>query len=250
MTTSTESASQARDHSRLRSAAKIVIFDIAGPLVAYQLLRSEGLSAVSALILSGVLPGFAVLGALIRRRRLDAVGILVLAGIAVGSILGLVSGSARLMLMEGSVPTAVFGLLCLGSLRTSRPLMFRFALEFMGADSPRGREFGSLWQYAGFRNLFRLFTLVWGVTYLAEAAARIVIVETTSTGTALAISKVMPYAVAGLLSGWMVLQGRHARRQGERLAAEAAEAEAEAAAAAAAAATAATPARALSAAAR
>src|SRR5579862_6909067 len=107
MTTSTESASQARDHSRLRSAAKIVIFDIAGPLVAYQLLRSEGLSAVSALILSGVLPGFAVLGGLVRRRRLDAVGILVLAGIAIGSILGLVSGSARLMLMEGSVPTAV-----------------------------------------------------------------------------------------------------------------------------------------------
>ena len=229
MTTSTQSSAPTRDRSRLWSVAKIAVFDIVGPLVAYQMLRSAGLSSVSALVLSGVLPGVAVLGGLIRKRRLDAVGVLVLAGIAVGSVLGLVSGNARLVLVEGSVPTAVFGLLCLASLRSRRPLIFRFALEFMGPDTPRGREFDGLWRYDGFRHVFWLFTLVWGVTYLAEAAARVVIVETTSTGTALLISKVMPYAVAGLLTAWMVLYGRHARRQGERLAAEAeAEAEAEA----------------------
>ena len=226
MTTSTQSTAPARNRSRLWSAAKIVVFDIAGPLVAYQLLRSAGLSAVSALVLSGVLPGIAVLGGLIRHRRLDAVGALVLAGIAVGTALGLLSGDARLVLVEGSVPTAVFGLLCLASLRSRRPLIFRFAHEFMGADTPRGREFDSLWQYPGFRHVFWLFTVVWGVAYLAEAAARIVIVETTSTGTALAVSKVMPYAVAGVLVAWMFLYGRHARRQGERLAAQAAAAQA------------------------
>ena len=221
MTTSTQSTAPTRDRRRLWSAAKIVVFDIAGPLVAYQMLHSAGLSSVSALVLSGVLPGIAVLGGLIRHRRLDAVGALVLAGIAVGTILGLVSGDARLVLIEGSVPTAVFGLLCLVSLRSRRPLIFRFALEFMGADTPRGRDFDGLWQYPGFRHAFWLFTVVWGVAYLAEAAARIVIVETTSTGTALAVSKVMPYAVGGVLALWMFLYARHARRQGERLAAEA-----------------------------
>jgi hypothetical protein len=59
------------------------------------------------------------------------------------------------------------------------------------------------------------------VAYLAEAAARIVIVETTSTGTALTVSKIMPYAVGAVLAGWMTLYGRHARRQGERQAAAA-----------------------------
>jgi hypothetical protein len=229
MTTSTQSP--VRDRSRLWSAAKIVVFDIAGPLVAYQMLRSAGLSSVSALILSGVLPGVAVLGGVIRHRHLDVVGVLVLAGIAVGTILGLVSGNARLVLVEGSVPTAVFGLLCLASLRSRRPLIFRFALEFMGADTPRGRDFDSLWQYYGFRHAFWLFTVVWGVVYLAEAAARIVIVETTSTGTALAVSKVMPYAVGGILAAWMFLYGRHARRQGEPFAAAAAQAAAPTAAA-------------------
>lgn len=219
MTTTTQSAIPVRDRSRLWSAAKIVIFDIAGPLAAYQLLRSDGFSSVSALVLSGVLPGVAVLGGLIRRRRLDAVGALVLAGIAVGTVLGLVSGNARLVLLEGSVPTAVFGLLCLVSLRSPRPLIFRFAHEFMGPDTPRGRDFDRLWQYPGFRHVFWLFTVVWGVTYLAEAAGRVVIVETMSTGAALGISKVMPYAVAGALTLWMFLYGRRARRQGERLAA-------------------------------
>ena len=219
MTSSTQSTAPIRDRSGLRSAAKIVIFDIAGPLVAYWMLRSAGLSSVSALVLSGVLPGLAVLGGLIRHRRLDAVGVLVLAGIAVGTVLGLLSGNARLVLVEGSVPTAMFGLLCLGSLWSRRPLIFRFALQFMGADTPRGRDFDGRWRYPGFRHAFRLFTVVWGVAYLAEAAARIVIVETTSTGTALAVSKVMPYAVSAVLAVWMVIYGRRARREGERLAA-------------------------------
>jgi hypothetical protein len=222
MMTSTQSTAPARDRSRVRSAAKIVIVDVAGPLVAYQMLHSAGLSSVSALVLSGVLPGVAVLGGLIRHRRLDAVGALVLAGIAVGAVLGLVSGNPRLVLMEGSVPTAVFGLLCLASLQSRRPLIFRFALEFMGADTPRGRDFDGLWRYPGFRHAFWLFTVVWGVTYLAEAAGRVVIVETTSTGTALAVSKVLPYAVGGILAAWMFLYGRQARHQGERLAAAAA----------------------------
>ena len=221
MKTSDQQAAPVRDRNRLQSAAKIVVFDIAGPLVAYSLLRSAGLSSVSALVLSGAFPALGIVAGLVRNRRVDTIGVLVLAGIAVGTVLGLVSGNARLVLVEGSVPTAVFGLLCLGSLWSRRPLIFRFALEFMGADTPRGRDFGGLWRYPGFRHAFRLFTVVWGVAYLAEAAARVVIVETTSTATALTVSKVMPYAVGAVLAAWMFGYGRRARREGERLAAEA-----------------------------
>jgi hypothetical protein len=63
-----------------------------------------------------------------------------------------------------------------------------------------------------------VITAVWGIAYLAEAAARIVIVETTSTGTALGISKTMPFAVAALLVGWMGIYGGRAKRRGERAA--------------------------------
>ena len=217
------------NRNRFLDLAMIAVFDIAGPLVAYSLLRSAGQSAVTALVLSGVFPALGVIVGLIRNRRADTIGILVLAGIAVGTILGLISGNPRIVLVEGSVPTAVFGLLCLGSLWARRPLIYRFAFEFIGADTPKGRDFASLWQYPGFRHAFRLYTIVWGVAYLAEAAARVIVVETASTGTALTVSKVMPYAVGAAIVAWMIAYGRHARREGERLAAAEAQAKAQAA---------------------
>ncbi|MGD0699153.1 MAG: VC0807 family protein [Trebonia sp.] len=210
------------DSSRLRSVAKIAVLDIAGPLVAYNLLRSNGFSTVSALVLSGVFPAVGVIIGIIRQRRVDAVGALVLAGIAVGAILGLVSHNPKLVLDEGSVGTGVFGLLCLGSLARPEPLMYRLAMEFIGPDSRQGREFTDLWQYKEFRHVFRVVTAVWGITYLAEAAARIVIVANTSTGTAFATSKVMPYVVTAALIVWNVGYGRLQKRRGEALAAAAA----------------------------
>jgi hypothetical protein len=220
-----------RGPGRLTYLAMIAAFDIGGPLAAYSLLRSAGLSPVRALVLSGVFPALGVAVTFARTRRLDAIGGLVLVGIAVGTILGLATGSARLVLVEGSVPTAVFGLVCLGSLWSSRPLIFRFALEFMGAETAKGRDFDGRWQYEGFRHAFRLITVVWGVGYLAEAAARVVIAETVSTGGALASSKVLPFAVAGVLAAWTWAYGQSARRRGERMGAEAAAAEQAAAAA-------------------
>ncbi len=139
------------DTRRLRSVVMIAVFDIVGPLVAYSLLRSAGFSAVTALVLSGVFPAAGVIIGIIQHHRVDALGVLVLAGIAVGAILGLVSHNTKLVLDEGSVPTAVLGLICLGSLATPKPLMYRLALEFIGPDTRQGREFTDLWQYEGFR---------------------------------------------------------------------------------------------------
>jgi len=218
-----ESAAGARAsvRARIEGFTLIAVFDIGGPLVLYQVLRSHGASEVKALVLSGIFPALGVLYGVVRHRRLDAIGALVLIGIAVGTILGLASHNARLVLVEGSVPTGIFGLVCLGSLWTRRPLIYRFALEFIGPDTPRGREFESRWQYEGFRRVFNLMTIVWGVTYLAEAVARVIIVENTSAGTALTISKIMPYAVAAVLVAWMIVYGQHAKRKGEAAAAAA-----------------------------
>jgi hypothetical protein len=62
--------------SRLRSIVMIAVFDIAGPLVACSLLRSAGLSTVTALVLSGVFPAAGVLIVIVQHRRVDAVGLL------------------------------------------------------------------------------------------------------------------------------------------------------------------------------
>jgi hypothetical protein len=155
-------------------------------------------------------------------------GALVLGGIAVGTVVGLVFHSPRLLLVEGSVPTGIFGLVCLGSLWARRPLMYSFALEFNGPDTDRGREMTRLWQYEGFRHVFRVITVVWGIGFLIEAALRVVIIYNTSTGTAMAISKVMPFIFAGIFSAWTIAYGTLQRKKGERLAAAEAPAASEA----------------------
>jgi hypothetical protein len=206
---------------RFRSLGMIVIFDVAAPLVAYKLLRSHGFSAVNALLLGGVFPAVHVAAGAIRNRRLDVVGALVLAGIALGTVTGLISHSSRLLLIEGSVPTVIFGVACLVSLCTPRPLMYRLALEFTGPDTARGREMTGLWKYDGFRRVFTVITWVWGLAFFIEAALRVVVVYSTSAGTALAISSATPFIWAGVLCAWTVGYGTWRRKKGERQAAAA-----------------------------
>jgi hypothetical protein len=107
----------------------ILVFDLGGPLLAYSLLHSAGMSSVGALILSGIFPAVGILIGALVDRRLDIVGVVVLAGLVVGTIAGLVSNNARLYLVEGAVPSLVFALACLGSLRSTKPLIYRFAAD-------------------------------------------------------------------------------------------------------------------------
>lgn len=205
----------AKAGGRFRSMTMIVIFDIAAPLVAYQLLRSAGLTTVTALVLSGVFPALRVAYGLIQHRRLDVVGALVLGGIAVGTLLGLLTHNARLVLVEGSVPTAVFGVACLSSLAAKKPLIYSMAVEFAGRDSARGREMTRLWQFEGYRRIFRTITAVWGVGFLVEAGLRVVVVYSTPIGTTLAISKVMPFLFIGIFTAWTVGYGTYRKKKGQ-----------------------------------
>ena len=202
--------------TRLRQIAMILIFDLGGPLLVYSLVRSAGLSTVAALILSGIPPALGILIGALVDRRLDIIGVVVLAGLVVGTIAGLVSNNARLYLVEGAVPSAVFALACLISLRSVKPLIYRFAVELLGPDTPKGRDVVGAWQYPGFRRAFRIITAVWGIAYLFEVAARLVVVELTSTGIALLFSKLIPYIFAFTLSLWTLIYGEHEKGKAER----------------------------------
>jgi hypothetical protein len=197
----------------------ILVFDLGGPLLAYTLLRSGGMSTVAALIISGIFPALGIaIGALVDR-RLDIIGVVVLAGLVVGTVAGLVSNNARLYLVEGAVPSLVFALACLVSLRSSKPLIYRFAVELLGPDTPKGRDVVGAWRYPGFRRAFQVITAAWGAAYLVEVAARLAVVETTSTGIALLFSRLIPYIFAFALSLWTLVYGEHEKKKAEQLAA-------------------------------
>jgi uncharacterized membrane protein len=218
----TQAAPSQPPRKQIAALAPTLVFDVAGPLIVYYALKADGMSNVSALVLSGILPALRVVGGVLRHRRLDPVGALVLLGIAVGSIVGVASHNARLVLLEGVVPTAVFGLACLGSLATSRPLMFRLALTFVGPQTARGREFASLWRWESFRHVFRVVTVVWGLAYIAESAVKAVIIESMSISSAKAVTQVLPYVVLCPLIAWNLVYGKRRQAEGERMAARAA----------------------------
>jgi hypothetical protein len=75
------------------------------------------------------------------------------------------------------------------------------------------------WQHDGFRRSFRIITAVWGVAFLIEAALRVVVVYNTSTGTALAISKVTPFLFVGIMVAWTLAYSSHQKKKFERIAA-------------------------------
>ncbi len=205
---------------RLRALAPIAIFDVAGPLAVYYGARWAGMSTVLSLVVSGVLPAIRVLATVVTRRRLDAIGALVLSGIALGTVVGLASGSARLYLLDGLVPGVALGTVCLVSLLSQRPLMFRFALEMMGEDTPKGQAFAAMAQYREFRRIFRVITVVWGLVFLAESAVQAVIIETASINAAKQSSNLLPVAVVVVTFLWARDYGRRSQRRGERALAE------------------------------
>jgi hypothetical protein len=205
------------DRSQLRALLPTLVFDIAGPLALYWLLRAAGTADVTALIASGILPAIGVVIGIVRHHRIDAIGSLVLLGIVAGTIAGLLTHSARLVLMEGSVPTAVFALACFGSLLTPRPLMYRIALQARGASTTAGRALQTRWELPAVQHALRFITLVWGATMLAEAATRVLIIETISAGSALMIIKLMPYIVIVGLLRWTGGYTRRLREQAAHL---------------------------------
>ena len=201
---------------RLGPLIPILIFDVAGPLAVYYGARSAGLSTVVALMLSGVLPAVRVIVTVLRHRRLDAIGTLVLSGIALGTFTGVVTGSARLYLLDGLVPTVVLGVVCLASLLSSRPMMFRIALETMGEQSSKGQAFADMWRHYEFRRMFRVITVVWGVMFLIESFGQAVIIEAASINTAKSTSTFLPIVALVLTFAWTRAYGIYSRRRGER----------------------------------
>ena len=194
----------------------IAVFDIAGPIVVQSLARQHGASITVALALSGAPPAAWILASALWRRRVDAVAVFVLSSIILATLIGLATGSGRLYLLDGAILTGVFGLVFLASLATPRPLMFHFALESNGGpDSLKGREFAALWRYGGFRRVFIVMTVVWGVGFVVQAAINVAIIEATSTQKAFLINKILPYVCFAALAAWTAFYGLRAKRRGE-----------------------------------
>jgi hypothetical protein len=187
----------------IRQMLPTLIYDVALPIIAFNLLTGYGVSTLLALVAGGIFPATNNVITFIRSRRLEPLGIIVMIFLAVGTAASLISGSVFFALIKESFLTATFGLICLFSLLAERPLMFYINRQFVAGDDPVRLEWwNGLWQFENFRAAQRFVTTVWGVAYIIEALVRVGLALTLSPAEVVAISPVTAFGVMILLIIW------------------------------------------------
>src|SRR5262249_31471478 len=151
-----------------------LIFDVALPVILFNVLTHYGIPILWALVIGGLSPALNNLRVWFRTGRLEPLGIIVMTFLALGAATSLISGNIFFVLIKDSFLTGTFGLICLATLFMRRPLMFSVSRQFVaGSDPARNAWWDGLWEFPNFRSGMRVVTAVWGVVYLLEAAARV-----------------------------------------------------------------------------
>jgi len=180
-----------------------LLFDVAIPIIVFNLLTRFGVSTLWAVILGGLSPGLNNLRTWFPSGRLEPLGIIVIMFLAIGAVASLISGSVFFALIKESFLTAAFGCLCLGSLLAWRPLMFHIFRQFVAGDDPvRIDWWNGLWQYDNFRTGMRFVTTVWGIAYLIEAVLRVGFALVLQPALVVTLSPVMAFGLMFVLIAW------------------------------------------------
>jgi hypothetical protein len=205
----------------VKSLAPMVIIDVVLPLVTYFGLRAAGVGEFASYLISGIWPLLKLIVGAVRKGSIDAFSILILIFIVLGALTALVTGDVRTLLIRDSITTGGFGVVCLVTLLMARPLMFYIGRSFATDGSPEGRAWwNSLWQYPGFRHSQRLITGMWGVAYVLEAIARVVLAYTIDDiDVVILIMNIAPFIIlAGLIFATITI-AKKSREAGARRAA-------------------------------
>ncbi len=180
-----------------------LIFDVALPILLFNLLNRSGVPILWALVASGLAPALNNLRLWIKSRRVEPLGIIVMTLIAIGAAASLISGSLFFALIKESFLTGAFGAICLVSLFARRPLLFYINRQFVAGDDPaRIAWWNGLWELPRFRAASRFVTLVWGVAYIVEAFARVGLAMALAPALVINISPVLSFGVLILLIVW------------------------------------------------
>jgi len=201
--------------SRFSGLYRMLALDVVLPLIVVQASLRAGLSPVLALSLAALFPlADAILG-IIAARSVNVIAGVSLLAILIGIGLAFMTGNALFAILKDSVFTLVFGLLFLGSLGASRPLVFRLNRQML--EPPGAAALDRAWdERAAVRHTFRLMTWVWGLGLLSEALLRVIAGFALPVARAAAVSPWISFVFVGGLIAWTVLYVRSRRKAAER----------------------------------
>ena len=160
----------------MAAALRPLLIDVGIPVGTYYLLRNAfGVSLWLSLALSSIGPAVRAAAGLVAERKLNVLAMLMLAVNLAGIAASFLTGDPRAMIAKDSAVSSVIAFAILGSVVLRRPLMSAGLKPFMTKGEPRRTAAWDRLSTASprFRRLELLFSTIWGVTLLAECAARL-----------------------------------------------------------------------------
>jgi hypothetical protein len=184
--------------------------NLAGPLLAYKLIRPHTDSSALALALSGTIPVAYTLVILAIRRRVSPLGMIFVVIYGLGVLASWASGGNTLALeLQDPALTGLFGLACLGSVAIRRPL-HRLILRWMGRGNPHYTQVANRAQ----TRTSMITTTIIGLAFLGHAVAVAILALTQPTGTFVALQQPVGLPFLGLgIAGLFFYGNRQQARQ-------------------------------------
>ena len=182
-----------------------LLFELAIPLGSYYGLRALGVGQWPSMVIGGglLLPWIAY--GIVKRRRLETMAVFTLSLVVVGTVLSLVTGSPRVLMIRDSWLTAAIGFWILGTLLVGRPFMMTASRGIVIAKVGEAglADWEAQWDKdAVFRHHLRLITAVWGSGLLLDAVLRVVLAYTIPIDSFPLTSTVMWLVLLGGLLGF------------------------------------------------
>ncbi len=171
------------------------------PYATYLILGSQGVPTVQALAAGAVFPVGAIILGFIRERRVQALGLIVLVATLASMLAALYFTSPFLALAKGSLFSALFSTVLLGSLLTRRPLVFHLAT--MAQDPAERQHSEALWvAEPRYRAMMRRMTLAWAIAFIIEGSLRLTLIPLLPIAAFLPVSEAMSLGCIGLMIAW------------------------------------------------
>jgi uncharacterized membrane protein len=195
----------------IQSIILSVVINGAIPVVAYNLLLGHFSSFVS-LLIATLIPLGDNLYHIMKYRKADAFGLFMLTGFILSLLAFVLGGNEKLILLRESMVTGLLGLIFIGSLFFSKPLIYHFAIRFSASDEAEKKgQFVKNWEVPYFRFVLRIMTAIWGIALLGEAIIKIILVYELSITAFLAISQLIFYSVMGAAILFTMVYRRYAK---------------------------------------
>ncbi|MEU7638040.1 MULTISPECIES: VC0807 family protein [unclassified Streptomyces] len=189
---------------RRRLVAQL-LFELVLPLGSYYGLRAAGAGQWLSMTVGGLLLLPWIAYGIVRQRRVEAMAVFTLSLVVVGTLLSLVTGSPRVLMIRDSWLTAAIGLWVLGTLLTRRPFIMTASRGIVIAKVGEAGlvEWEARWDAEPtFRHHLRLVTAVWGAVFLLDAVLRVVLAYTIPVDSFPLTSTVLWLVMLGGLLGW------------------------------------------------